>query len=507
GAETFYMPPAGGSDSATPASPGVASSLRELGERLHDADSKRHLLTLAAAIDGDADQADRWSQVEPQRLLDANELAHEVIEPSRSPRWIEIVELFRNAIILAPILLTWFGIHVAVNAYSDLLRERPEASEQTFLYLWQQGFDGRLTAWWAPTLGELAIYDVILIAIVIGATVVVGFVNHWLEEQRTSRIESERRAIRALLGDASLALAARRPKDMGAAVGRLEDLAVHMLEDMDAQRRQAIEYAQLQTRQAEVLTEFAQSLPELVADMRGSAAKLNEGTGQLSAEIGRIDAALAAMTRAMVGSLAGLAELNLVSVRLAGATERSANEIETLNGTTGRLLGMMQDVATNQERLSDGLRDAVDRSGRASSTLSETLTTLGTDTQTLAKTITSMDAAALRMVDGQERLLAQMADERMAQTELMRLVQRTTVDLDAALEALGGAAPYLRTLAVDARELTNDMPTVMTVVGGLRDAAQAQARAAEALVGSNGASGGSARRRRFDARSESDDGR
>ena len=63
-------------------------------------------------------------------------------------------EAWRNVLVLMPLVVTWIGIAWAVHAYSQLVTKDPAQAAQSFIYLWQNGFDHTMPL----TLGWVAIH-------------------------------------------------------------------------------------------------------------------------------------------------------------------------------------------------------------------------------------------------------------------------------------------------------------------------------------------------------------
>ncbi len=98
-----------------------------------------------------------------EKLADPEGAADEIVA-SRQQR-VRFLHTVRNICALAPLVFTWLALGLASVAYSSDLRAHPADSAQPFLFLWQQGFDGRYM-----TFFDAALVDVVLLALVIGLT-------------------------------------------------------------------------------------------------------------------------------------------------------------------------------------------------------------------------------------------------------------------------------------------------------------------------------------------------
>jgi len=86
------------------------------------------------------------------------------------------LEVFRNVLILMPILFTWYALSEASSAYHLALRTDPNLAGVPFLFQWEQGFNGALPS--AFSFSQVAIIDVIILAIIVMATFFVHYFDN-----------------------------------------------------------------------------------------------------------------------------------------------------------------------------------------------------------------------------------------------------------------------------------------------------------------------------------------
>ena len=96
--------------------------------------------------------------INPERAAD--EVGDALQRPVR--RW----HAWRNALALAPLLLTWLALGFAGLAYSHEVASHPALSTKPFLLLWEQGFGGTF-----PSFLDVALTDFGLLAIVFALTI------------------------------------------------------------------------------------------------------------------------------------------------------------------------------------------------------------------------------------------------------------------------------------------------------------------------------------------------
>ena len=129
----------------------VESPLLELANEIRNNNSggARRLDLLAKAIvNGNTNEADTWTSVDIHSVIDPDSIVEQYRRQHTRNKFIDILEVVRNMLIFGPILVTWLGISQASAAYnellSELLKSHPDQVSQPFLYLWQQGFGGKL---------------------------------------------------------------------------------------------------------------------------------------------------------------------------------------------------------------------------------------------------------------------------------------------------------------------------------------------------------------------------
>jgi hypothetical protein len=85
---------------------------------------------------------DKWIASDIPRVIDPDIIVEHYKNRSVTDRHgtkalVNNLRLVRNLLILAPIILTLFGISQAVEKYNELLTINPALVPASFLYLWQ----------------------------------------------------------------------------------------------------------------------------------------------------------------------------------------------------------------------------------------------------------------------------------------------------------------------------------------------------------------------------------
>ncbi len=153
----------------------VASSLKDVSRNLklaHDQVSADRVFQLSEAIESGT-HADLWSTVDIYRIIDSNTIIEGLNRHPANNHIIFRLELARNLLVFAPLLVSWFYISLAMNAYGKLTASGPDLTGETFIYLWQHNFGGNLAGIFS--LSVMAGLDALLLLAVLVCTFLVFY--------------------------------------------------------------------------------------------------------------------------------------------------------------------------------------------------------------------------------------------------------------------------------------------------------------------------------------------
>ena len=244
----------------------VAEQLRLLATsvRQKDAAVGELLARLATAVkDGRFDEVKAYAAA-----LDPRSLA-ELITVHRSPAW-AVLEVIRNALVFAPIAVTWFGLATASAAYESLLRARPELISRPFLLLWQEGFQGASTV---LTFSTLAIIDASLIALLIVLSLTIHVRADVRDVSTRTRVLLRESEIRLLLGHAL---------SLSAGPSLTDASADSVLDEMVAEERRIYERAMEREQQLADLEVVVRDLRVAASDLARAAEAMPTQTDDAS---------------------------------------------------------------------------------------------------------------------------------------------------------------------------------------------------------------------------------
>src|SRR5579884_2321839 len=147
--------------------------LAEIVERTaHDKNGATRLRFLAEAVEANAAE---WANKDIYQIVNPEMIAERYRSRYASfiGNLVAVLELLRNILIFAPIIVTWYGISQATAAYHALLGSHPDQVSQPFLYLWEQGFGGRLPSW--LVLSNIGWIDASILAAIFIITIIAFF--------------------------------------------------------------------------------------------------------------------------------------------------------------------------------------------------------------------------------------------------------------------------------------------------------------------------------------------
>jgi hypothetical protein len=168
--------------------------LRRLSEELVSVSggTAERLASLATAIE-DPLSPTAWAGIDLFRVIDVQAVGDLLLRsPDRDPVLARF-EQIRNFLTVLPILLTLLALFFAGGAYQHAVQADPALTQEPFLLLWEQGFNGYaqggLGLLSALTPSHVAITDVAVMAVVV---LVTGYIH------RETKIKQTQRARRAV---------------------------------------------------------------------------------------------------------------------------------------------------------------------------------------------------------------------------------------------------------------------------------------------------------------------
>lgn len=391
------------------------------------------LRSLGEVVGNGGAAAEAWTSTGVYQLIDLPAIVDQLnTRPlPRNPvnelihRLVSIVELLRNAFVLVPVVVTWFGISEAVNQYNAMLSQDSSLTAIPFLYLWESGFGGRTTF----TLSKLAQIDAVLLLLIIALTLIVYALPHLLNNRQEQAYEAMVFQLRQELSDtlahAALALSFHKSHyALQPVTGLGEQFRMAAQALLDEIRREHEAITQL-AAQFDGLAQFTPSLLQGAQTLQSAAQVTHQAQQQLTTTI----------------------------QTLSQSTHQLKHQQQTIAGTLNTLVARLDTVVREQSQLG--------------TVLSTSITTLGTGLDTRLCDMAQEQRSLHGSLDGhlsqlaeQQSLLRTTLDTRLAvlaatQTESIQTVSDTIHSFTQTIE------PYFTTLTTEFTAIGTQLGTLM----------------------------------------------
>ncbi|MFJ2033735.1 hypothetical protein [Streptosporangium sp. NPDC087985] len=349
----------------------LAAELRKLAAHPRLAARTDELHDLASAIT-DSDKAEHWCELDLFAAFSPEDTVIPDGEPAETkwqkvPRWLSV--LFSSILVFVPILITWFGLMKATDAYGEVLKASgPEAARRPFLEMWQQGFDGRLPEFFK--FDNIAFCTLTAIGVLIFWTIFENVMRNSAERKEDTSehdLAVLRARLRRALTRASLLLGQVRlssPTRFGA---ELTKTVIEINLAGETARK-------TQTEMVDALARTWKATQQTTETLTSSAIDVREAIATLGRHLERVDIAHGDMTAAV----------------------RHASEmIDTVGSTTGQAVTRVGDQlsATISQTALDMRREFNEELTRSMTSLQDTVSTLDTRIGELAGATTDIGHA------------------------------------------------------------------------------------------------------------------
>lgn len=405
---------------------------REMETKNKDAKTANLLRDLGEAVTGGS-TTDNWLAADVFQVISPERVSAQVHAPdSNTEKWVGWLEWLRNILILSPLLVTWFGISRAVDAYAALLKQEPARSTESFLYLWSQGFDGQLNF----TLGTLALVVGILLTVVVLLTAIVYALHGRIEQERTRAVVQFRARLDELLGRAALILSGQRTLKPFYNLTALERTSAQMLDQIKTEGQRIDE----QRKQIEALR--VQKEKE-IADLSNFNKNLVKGTGQIVEATNRLGAIYDQLVKSMDGLAAPIDKMTVQQAQLLNATQEVSRNF-------GQLAHDQNIAVTKLSRLSNDQQQVTANLDQITKTLDIMLKSLAHTSERLGQTAEQAGAY-------EREFLSAVSEERKAYANFATNLSSSTDTLTAALNQLTESSLLIRTIAVDLKQIVGEI--------------------------------------------------
>ncbi|WP_203934321.1 hypothetical protein [Virgisporangium ochraceum] len=290
------------------------------------------------------------------RVLDPDEVVAD--RRGRVRRGLDVLDLVRTVALFLPLLFTWGGIFLAVQAYRELLDAPPEQQavfqDASFLQMWTKGFGGRT---WV-TLDVVALLDFIAIT----AVVVLFSVGGWLQRRAEHGSDSDRRTVmtrlRAIATESTLAIGEHTRTQPDRVTQELQTLVPALQKTLKGLVAAQMEFAasiEAAKSGAAVMAKVTDGLTTSAEAVSASVDGLSTSLTSIGAATGRFDDTARSLVEATT-SVAG--QLPLIGARLQDQLQATEQFSKRLDSLQDRHLQSMNGIVPMYERTLQNLRDA-----------------------------------------------------------------------------------------------------------------------------------------------------
>lgn len=389
------------------------TKLSDLANQIESSDSgaATRLRDLGSALGGGSSTRDAWATSDLTNLINPIALAKSAAARRSSgiTSFIGIIEIFRNVMVLLPLVVTWWGISRALEAYTSLISSDTSQATRSFLYLWQNGFNGALGS--GLTLGRLAWIDGVLLGFVVLLTFFVYALNLIVNNDQERQAQLLRGELEQALAEATLQLAPYRQNQTIYSFTKIQSQTQDMLQ------------------QISTLSQFNAGLLQTATDMQNAATIFQNTQANLDGNVKDLSKSFTRLIR--------------LQEPLIQSTEVMASSVNQIAGDQNRLVNNLESMSITQEKTARNL-DTVETRSRGMMTQAE-------DTFKELKEVTE------RLFAGQAQMLDAIVRERQAQEALGKNISEASFGLKGALDGVQSSSTSIHSIAVDLAKISNEL--------------------------------------------------
>jgi chromosome segregation ATPase len=479
----------------------IQKQLEDLATRLEKTypDTAVDLRDLGDAIQG-GPTADAWAFCDIRAIINSGKMSSALKSDASADIIARGLEVVRNSLILLPLAVTWFGIAFAVNAYYSLISAKPALAAQSFIYLWQSGFEKRTDL----SLGTLAVIDGSLLFLVFLLTLAVYARSAWvslMNQRFGGKLVSE---LDHALAQAELFLAPKRAPQPYDTIHQLEQNIERLLNEIATERQRLSDLAQKREQELGDLKDFAKHLKQGAETILGAAQSLeNTQTENLASIAGltgaikglsdtqqdvmnsardvakRIDGLIAQQQQASQDASAGIEK---VITEQQAATRSLAAEIQgsivaqqmSTNELASRIDGLIKEeeranqetiahlegLVSEQQRVIQSLEQYTTEHKAASDVIVNALDTFTQST----KDLSGVSAIAQGLATEQGNLIQALRSESEAQNKVAIYVSQSTAGVENALLQINESSTTIRGIAADLTTIAQTLPAILNPI-------------------------------------------
>lgn len=461
----------------------LSREVQDLATTLEEIDSRAsgRLRDLANGINTPTERG-RWNAVDLRQAFNIERLSHQYAERrvgKQETRIIELADKIRNVLVLVPILLTWYALAEASQAYAQYLAENPEEAGQPFLLLWQQGFGGELAAY-SPTFATVALLDAGIILVIILLTLY-AHGRREDQEDRVAEISSEFYVtFDNTLAEAGVMLArdrAAQPSQLASNVAALTDRfdfnSREIIGLIDEERRRLSDIANQRQEEMADFSLFVRSMRSgaeqthrMLSDLRQVSRSLDESVDRLGNDVattGRHQETLLStlqnleqMTSSAIQSDQAvthrLAEAATAIAESADSAVSGADRAAQISDAAHQALRSMGELAQRLVDANKHLTDAMNREQQSTDAFGSSVASAARQNSAITEHLSSLTSEIGGMRETFEELANRSAAQNRALNQMLEQQSSVSDDITRAARELGSAGMNTSQRNREARE-------------------------------------------------------
>jgi len=433
----------------------------------------------------------RWSGVDVFRAIDPPSIANAVRNTAFESTILAALEVLRNMLVLVPVLLTWWGLRYAADAYAGAMRN-PALHQQSFLLLWQNHFGkpGPF-AWTQPTLSDIATWDVGVLALILGATLLIHLGLNVVQARREAVARVLERELQHTVWKAAGTLA--QATTLPAAVLEFRAASQNLLDELAGYNQQIAVLAEARQIEVDGLLRFGQELRQTIGGLNGfhqDVAAMLAGARTIATTLSDQLAGLTSQQNVLAASLRTVgAQMSLHNQAYGTASDHLASTGRLLADAAEQNVVAIADVGRQVAQFSADFADLRDHLTHEHGAMEAALRALADATGTMARARGSADLVVReprRETEHAETVAPQLAA---VQAQLQEMTSALTVGARSLAGSLGAADARVSGSSTSfersAAALSAATQNLSTTLGGVQhrldDSATSLGRATEAF--------------------------
>jgi hypothetical protein len=431
----------------------------------------------------------RWSGVDVFRAVDPPAIVNAVRNTAFESTILAVLEVLRNMLVLVPVLLTWWGLRYAADAYAKAVTD-PALRQEPFLLLWEDHFGKKPPfSWTEPTLSEIATWDVGVLALILLATLLIHLGLNVVQARREAVARVLERELQHCVWKAAGKLA--QSTTLPAAILEFRTASQNLLDELAGYNQQIAVSAEARQIETDGLLRFGQ-------EMRHTIGGLNSLHHDIQAMLTGARSISAALSDQLAGLTAGQTTL-AASLRGVGAQMASYSQIygasaEQLAATNGMLadateqsVTVVSEVGRQVAQFSADFLDMRDHLIREHGVLEAAARSLGEAALTLIRMADRVGSAGVRRDESSRespvpQLAAMQAQLQAVNNTLAAGVQSLAGSLNAADSRVSGSSASFERAATALAAGTQNLNATLTgMQSRLNESAAALGKAGDAF--------------------------